>query len=151
MKKQVEFYILNENYTDKVDLFACALIEKIYVPRKRIYVRTQSHEQALRLDELLWTYEPSQFLPHQLKEEGLMPPAPIQLSDAPDCPSNIQIFINLHVDFPVITASLQHIIEIVANEENALQQARERYRLYRQQNMQPQYHDLRKKTEGKHS
>lgn len=45
-------------------MFVCRLTEKAYTLGHRIYIQTESDQQSKLLDDLLWQYEASSFIPH---------------------------------------------------------------------------------------
>lgn len=47
-----------------LELRICEIAEQIYAQGHRLQIIAASREQAIRLDDLLWTYTPESFLPH---------------------------------------------------------------------------------------
>ena len=63
---QVDFYILPETTSDARWLFACRLVDKVQRMGMRVLVAMESEADARAFDELLWTFKPESFMPHQL-------------------------------------------------------------------------------------
>ena len=130
---QVDFYILEETSGLQSFYFACQLIEKLYTTPQSIYIHADSRLQAEQVDSLLWTYQDSSFIPHQLceqtKETSFIE---IGYTHAPLHKQNI--LINLCQVVPIFYQQCKHVIEIVFTDASVQQLARERFKLYRQQN-----------------
>lgn len=126
---KVDFYILSQTKNQQSMTTVCQLIENSYIENKKIYVQTMNASDATLLDQLLWTYKDISFIPHAVNES-----APIQISEKVDFPSDIDVLINLSDVLPNLNSSIKHIMEIVFNDANLQQQARERYKKYRELN-----------------
>ena len=128
---KVDFYILpDENPATRLT-FACRLIEKAYKNRHRIYIHTNNERDAHQLDELLWTYHETSFLPHHLCGEGPEPAPPIQIGFEVTPDKHRDILINLSDATPLFYSKFTRILELIINEPHAQASARERYRNYR--------------------
>jgi DNA polymerase III subunit chi len=130
---KIDFYILNQSEQQKVGLFVCHLLEKIYVEQP-IYIHTSSKDAAENFDHLLWIYRDDSFLPHEIYAENQVDPALIQIGHGPTIPNkNKDILINLQHDFLDFYQQFNHLIEIVSADAHVQQCARERYKQYREQ------------------
>ena len=69
---EIRFYVLESEDPKARYRFACKLVEKIYRNDGYCYVQTENAEQSRLLDDLLWTFRPGSFIPHQIYE-GIMP------------------------------------------------------------------------------
>ena len=63
---QIDFYILADTTPMAGPMFACKLVDKAYHLKHSIYVHTANQPQAQQMDELLWTFNPGSFLPHEV-------------------------------------------------------------------------------------
>ncbi|NIQ90326.1 MAG: DNA polymerase III subunit chi [Deltaproteobacteria bacterium] len=50
----------------RMEIRACEIAERIYAEGGRLQIIAIDEEQAARLDDLLWTYKPDNFVPHGL-------------------------------------------------------------------------------------
>lgn len=50
----------------RMEMRACEIAEHTYAQGDRLQIITIDEEQAARLDDLLWTYKPDNFVPHGL-------------------------------------------------------------------------------------
>lgn len=129
---RVDFYLLIDTEPNAVDTLACRLLEKAYVRGHRVFVYCAEQTDALRLDELLWTFKEESFIPHNLQGEGPEPPPAIQIGYQQVAPRGYHdILLNLSGDIPVFHGQFQRLMEIVPASETAKASARERFRVYR--------------------
>jgi len=63
VQKRAWFYILHEPEKEK---FICAITEHRYEQGNSVYIYVKSPEQASALDDLLWKFNPSSFIPHEI-------------------------------------------------------------------------------------
>ena len=63
---KLSFYILSSENDKQRNFFSCKLIEKAYRNGHFCYVLTESEAQSRMLDNLLWTFRPNSFIPHQI-------------------------------------------------------------------------------------
>lgn len=129
---QIEFHTLTDPAPEALLDRVAALVSDAYDAGRRVHVHAADQDQAHALDELLWTRDPSSFLPHNLIGEGPKPPPPIQIGwDALE-PYHHDLLITLASDVPVAWFSrFQQVMEFIPVEETQKQKARDRYRFYR--------------------
>ncbi len=128
--KRVDFYILNT--ADELESleFTCRLIEKIYLRNHRLFAYCDGLEQAHQLDELLWTFKANSFIPHNLENEGPMPPPPIQIGVAPPSRFFKDVLLNLSHQLTEFHERFGRIIEILDERDDIKRMGRETYRAY---------------------
>jgi DNA polymerase-3 subunit chi len=133
----IEFHVLETNNSQQAWLFVCNLLEKYYLANRRAYLVMETREQAERFDQLLWTYRDDSFIPHCLQHQQHATQSPIIIGHEPPLPETPRdLVINLSQQIPHDYHEFQHLIEIVINEPLMQQQARERYKFYRDQKHQ---------------
>ena len=134
---RIDFYILAESAADNRLMFTCRLADKVYNKGHRIYIHTESQDQAARLDELLWTFSAGNFLPHGVCGDSLDTNLPIhigcanELSVPGDGADSIEVLINLAPSVPLFFSRLARVAEIVDQEADNRLKGRERFRFYR--------------------
>jgi DNA polymerase-3 subunit chi len=128
---KIDFYLLQT--LDHLS-FACRLIEKAYKNKHQIYIHTDTEKDAHTIDELLWTYRDDSFLPHNLIGEGpdLAPPIQIGWGKTPE--KHRDVLLNLSQIVPDFFKQFSRVLELVSQEATMQQFARDRYRIYQQQN-----------------
>ena len=130
---EVSFYILPSESTQERYLFACKLIEKVYRSGCFCYVFTDSIEQSRQLDDLLWTFRPGSFIPHQIYTGEPPGIEKVILIGSLDAPEHWQkILFNLSSRYPEMGLQTERILEILDNSETTKAAGRDRYRQYQQ-------------------
>lgn len=56
--------IFVEVTASRIEMRACEIAEDTYAQGDRLQINALDEEQAARLDDLLWTYKPDNFVPH---------------------------------------------------------------------------------------
>lgn len=117
------------------DGYACRLVRKAWRQGRQVVV-TGSAGQLQQLDQLLWTFEQAEFLPHVRLRRGESPPpalrrTPIWLAEAcADAPAR-DVLVNLGPEWPDAFGDFERVIEIVGDAAEDVSQGRERWRRYR--------------------
>ena len=139
----VDFYLLHDESLSSRHLFACKLIEKIWLLNHRIYVHCQDKKSAEAIDELLWTYKENSFVPHHIQGEGPEPPPPVQIGYSSEPRGFSDVIINLSDNIPSFISRFKRIVEIVANHPDQKENSRTLYRKYRSQNYDIKTHTIK--------
>ncbi len=121
--------------------YACRLLRKAYRSGSRVVV-AGSAEQLARLDALLWTFEPGEFIPHaRLRAGQALTPAlqrtPIWLADAPGDLAPRDVLVNLGPELAPGFERHPRVIEIVAEAADEVASGRQRWRGYLAAGLQP--------------
>ncbi|MCH7671908.1 MAG: DNA polymerase III subunit chi [Proteobacteria bacterium] len=138
---QVSFYTLSEEGLDARILFACRLIDKAWKLGHRVFIQTQSIEQAKRLDDMLWQYQASSFVPHCLLDEKTGDESVVISPELPDG-SHRDVLINLSANTHTSHLDFARVNEIVSADQDSLKQGRVRYRFYKDQGHSPETHKI---------
>lgn len=141
----VDFYILAESNTQSRDLFCCRLLEKAYAQKQQVYVHCPNESMAHELDELLWTYQPDSFIPHNLYGEGPTPAPFIQIGFDQTPQRHSGVLVNLSPEVPNFHPQFKRICEIIPQTEEDKTLARSRFRYYREHGYKITTHDMTKK------
>ena len=141
---RIDFYIVDSDQKVSRSLLACRLTEKAYSLKNQIYIYTADESQANEFDELLWTYRAGSFVPHQQlsAQDGQCCPVLIGHADAPEGLN--QVLINLDKTVPLFFSRFERVVEIVSQDETQRQQARERFKFYRDRGYDLHTHNLNK-------
>jgi DNA polymerase-3 subunit chi len=134
----------HSNVSDKLE-YACRLTRKIWSvtptgePVRNIVVVGEKMDLK-KLDELLWTFSATDFLPHCFVEDETAIDTPILLADHCSSPALSQlphadVLIHLGMrmpsDVPALLARFPRIVEVVTTNEAERLAGRERYKAYR--------------------
>lgn len=128
---QVTFYLMNEQDDDRgsaCERLACQLAADGW-SAGHIYLLCRDETQAQRLDELLWQLPTDRFVPHQLQGEAGQ--APVEIGHQPPKRRYARL-INLTEQTPLFAGHFAQVVDFVPTDETQKQQARERYKHYRQ-------------------
>ncbi|WP_101756948.1 DNA polymerase III subunit chi [Oceanicoccus sp. KOV_DT_Chl] len=145
---KVDFYILSADDIEQRHLFACRLVEKAFKLGHQIYVHTDDNAQANALDQLLWSWRSSSFIPHGLKQANSESPTPqsiqIGFGDADQSAAqHNDLLINLSNDVPEFFSRFDRVAEIVVQTPAITEATRNSFRFYRNRGYQLESHDLR--------
>ena len=111
--------------------YACLQAAYFYRQNQRVFIYTQDQQSAHDIDEMLWAFEPTSFVPHNLIGEGPKQGAAVEISW--QAPTNRRaVLINLTSDVPTFAKQFSHLIDFVPSEDVQKEQARNRFRTCRQ-------------------
>jgi DNA polymerase-3 subunit chi len=131
---RVDFYILERPAADGCLNLACRLAEKAVRQDNAVLINTASRADSARLDDLLWTFSQSSFLPHRVigdnddNDEG--EPVLIGCDQVPE-EGRWDLLINLAPAVPEFFGRFARMAELVGADEENKSAARERFRYYR--------------------
>ncbi|MFC3094545.1 DNA polymerase III subunit chi [Alteromonas sediminis] len=126
---QVTFYSLPADDLDGQQL-ACQLAADLYGDKIKASVWCKDITQAHAFDELLWQAPIDRFIPHNLKGEGPVNGAPVEVCWLESDVRVRQSVIALSGSTLSEPQRFNHIIDFVPAQEAAKQAARERYKYY---------------------
>jgi len=135
---QIDFYT---NVNDRA-LTACTLAAKALSRGMRMMILTADGSQTQRMDALLWTQPAIGFLPHCRGQHRLAPVTPIILDHVAEPVVHEQILLNLRDELPPHFSRFERLIELVSADESDREQARTRFRYYRDRGYEIRTHDL---------
>jgi DNA polymerase-3 subunit chi len=130
------------NAPDKLG-YACRLLRKAYLRGARVVVLVEEGDRAA-LDVALWTMVVGEFIPHS----GPADPPHVQVRSAIHIASEVSarngatVLVNLRAGMPAGYEQFARVIEVVTGDENDRWNARERWKSYKAQGIEPQRHDL---------
>ncbi|MDZ4149527.1 DNA polymerase III subunit chi [Methylicorpusculum sp.] len=139
----VSFYILEKDSAQGQYIFACKLIEKAYRQGQFSFVLTKDDRQSQIMDDLLWSFRPGSFIPHDK-----MPCTPntnssrVLIGKALPSDDHQTLLINLSENCPDLDHQNARIIEIIENDETAKAAGRARYKQYQSAGFSIETHRL---------
>jgi len=112
--------------------YACQLVDAQYSKGERTLIRANGADEAHRLDEMLWTFRDQAFIPHEVASTTAPHPQIMALIAGDSFPISFSTtLINIGNSAPDTLDSIAHLIEVVDADPQHKQQARERYKQYR--------------------
>lgn len=139
---RVDFYVLETADAEARLHFACRLAEKVYRLGQRVHLHAGSQAEAVRLDELLWTFRQGSFVPHELAAEGTTPGSPVTIGHGGSEPPPAGLLVNLGSGEPGFATRYARVAEIIDASPGVREQGRERFRSYRQQGCEITTHTI---------
>ena len=139
---RVDFYILSGEDALQRARFACRLADKAYRLGHHVFIHTESADQTRQLDNLLWTFQQSSFVPHCIYQDAGETPPPVMLAHDAEPDQQTQVLINLAGDVPLFFSRFERVAELVNQQTTIRQQGRSRYSFYRQRGYPLSTHNI---------
>ena len=131
------------NITDK-SLYVCRLVRKANAAKCRIVVLQNDPAQLLALDETLWTFADTSFLPHVFSDDPNAARTPIVLAKDVDQEfPHYELLINLSNQVPANFARFDRLIEIITTDQDDKLAGRQRYKTYQQAGYTPEHLEVK--------
>ena len=132
---RIDFYVAQNPDAGSPALLVCRFVEKAFRNGHETYVLTADAQQSAHLDELLWTFSPGSFVPHQLIPGSQNPaedPLPAVLIGHEEPPAACNdVLVSLRPEVPDCFSRFRRVAEFVGTGEEEKHQARVRFRYYR--------------------
>lgn len=142
---RVDFYVLGGADPKGKLMFTSRLAGKIHRLGQRAYIHAQDERQAKLLDDLLWTFDQSTFVPHEISDQAAdrPPQTPVVIGIRAPCEFQYDVLISLVEDeIPDYWQKFPRIAEIVVADPEDKQRARERFRQYRERGLKVDTHEI---------
>jgi len=133
---QVNFYTLPSSEAQSRLLFVCRLTEKAYSLGHRIHIQTESDQQSKLLDDLLWQYAPSSFIPHSTLDGSSDNCDPVSVGTSLAGAKHADVLINLGKQASQAGDQFSRINEVISADSESLELGRHRYRDYKKKDCQ---------------
>ncbi|MDB5964079.1 MAG: polymerase chi subunit [Polaromonas sp.] len=143
--KEIEFHF---NVGDKL-AYGCRLLRKAYRAGHKAVV-TGEVEMLGELDQLLWRFSPTDFLPHCMDSASpqTLAMTPVLLSARPgECPAD-GVLINLGQAVPDGFTRFERFVELVSAQEEDRQLGRARWKRYKAEGYALKQHDALAPRDG---
>ena len=141
MSPQVDFYQATGSRPGVECLLACRLAAKAFGHELTTWILTTDSEQVRYLDQLLWTYDDCSFVPHEPSTGDGRGECPVVIAHHEPEPAAFDVLISLCDNLPG-HRDYRRIIDVITGGDNGVARARERFRHYRTQGFEPNYHQL---------
>lgn len=123
---EIAFHV---NTPDKVG-YACRLLRKAWSAGSKVAVIAE-RELLQELDAALWTFSPTDFIPHACDGAGApQTAAPIVLVDSARSAPHVEVLLNLGAGVPEGFERFERLIEVVSADQQDLQHGRSRWKHY---------------------
>jgi len=138
---QIDFYILNDSEEKNRYLYACRLTQKAIKKGLRVLLHTESEEQTKDLDDLLWSFSSSSFVPHT-NQHTECSNNPVYITHKHDPADMHDMLINLNSKVPEYFSRFNRVAELINQEESVRLAGRERFKFYKSRGCPLQTHKL---------
>ena len=129
---QVLFHHFEKTSGRDLLVYICRLVEKGYKQgSKPIYIHFDSENEAKEFDSLLWTFRQESFIPHTILGHPEQEKTPVIIGWDTNQIETAEALINVSQDIPKASKSTSKIHEIVGNDENKKNKAREKWKAYK--------------------
>lgn len=138
---QIDFYMIDKL---SIDAVACKLLDKIYQNKMTAHVHCDTEAQATSLDETLWTFKDTSFIPHARISESTEHKPPISIAFGDQMPPAIYDVLLTHcVELPEFASQFERILYLFpANDEQWKALAREYFKEFKSLDWSVNFHQL---------
>ena len=143
----IDFYVLGDSKPNARQILACKIAEKAYKQGCKIYIHTDSEQQTIVMDKLLWTFRQGSFIPHFTASQSGMTenndkemPVLIGHEAEPECTPDV--LINLSHEIPGFFSRFERVAELITEDAEQKKKGRERYKYYRDRGYELRNHTL---------
>lgn len=128
---QIDFIVQKQGTTKSINDLVYGFVEQAFNEKKTLFIHTKNQQHAEEIDELLWTKDPYSFIPHNILGEGPNKAPNIQIGFGEQCGHQHHVLVNLAPTIPLYFSKFHQVYEFVPLQEELKQQARERYKFYK--------------------
>ncbi len=140
-KPRIDFYKLNSQNRTRVNRFCCQLADKVVKTGKPVFVRTGNEAESRLLDDIMWIFSDSSFLPHAIQGCAEDTDAPVIIGHSTSA-STGYLLINLSDEIPEDALNYERVAEIISDTPDNLQAGRARYSAYKRNAYPLHYHEI---------
>lgn len=137
---RVGFYVVQAADREQRMHVAVRLTDKAFQQGNRIFINAVDESQARALNDMLWSFRPSSFLPHGLQGEEHTDAIAIGWGQDPS--SHNDLLINLQLEIPPFFSRFKRVAEVVTQDPASLAALRRSWTFYQQRGYQLEKHDL---------
>jgi DNA polymerase-3 subunit chi len=134
---KVDFYTGSD---DKLRT-ACQLCHKAMQSGVRVLLHVADEATAHKLDQLLWHFPPTAFMPHCRSNEPDAATMPVVIGCDENFPHS-QLLISLHDECTNFFSRFERVIEIVGTDDEDAKLGRARFKFYRDRGFDPGHTNL---------
>jgi DNA polymerase-3 subunit chi len=140
-KPRIDFYKLNSESRSRINRFCCQLADKVVKMGNPVFVRTRDEAESLLLDDMMWTFSDSSFVPHAIQGDTADADAAVIIGHSASA-SKAYLLINLSDDIPENMLNFERVAEIISDAPENLQKGRARYSTYKKDAYPLHYHEI---------
>jgi len=142
---RIDFYLLS-GAGDQRCAVACRLALKAWQQRAKVFIHCSDPTLARSLDELLWTFHDTAFLPHALQDDPLAADAAVIIGERDPGSGHSDVLINLAGSVAPFFARFDRVLEVVDDQPTLKAEGRLRYRHYQERGYPLEVHELKDRS-----
>ncbi len=139
---RIDFYVQDQANQTIHEHLICKITEKAWQNQHEVFLLCSNTEQVERLDELLWTFSLTSFIPHSFSCDDAE--KAVVLSAKKKTLRNYEVLINLTNSVPEYAGKFSRIIESTGYNEAMRLDARKKYQHYKDRGYPLFTHDVGK-------
>lgn len=139
---RVDFYVMENANESRHGHLVCRLADKAWREGHQVHIRCADDEAATSIDDLLWTYKDTAFLPHARHATPAADGVPVTIGCGDEAPQSADVLINLGVEVPDYFSRFERVMETTGTDQPSRAAARERYRYYQERGYTLHTHKL---------
>lgn len=139
---RADFYLIAKpRFRDQPLLLVCELARRGHDSGKPMLILARDRPQAEAIDDLLWSFDPDAYIPHQIaREDDPGEDVPVLIASPEIAAALRPLTLNLR-DQPV-DGPVERILEVVPADPTAREPLRQRWRAYQARSFQLNKHDM---------
>ena len=118
------------------------LVAKAWTQHGHVRVLTPDQAMTAALDDLMWKWPATGFIPHCRLASTLAAETPIIVDHALEHRGPAAVLVNLHAAPPPFFSRFERLAEIVPDDAEAIAAGRERWKFYKERGYELRLHDL---------
>ena len=142
MAPRVDFYTTNDTRPEAAARLLCRVVDKAYRQGLKVYVHTPTPRRARFFDELLWTFRPGSFVPHEIGNAGASADVPVCIGSGPVVRGEATVLCNLSAEPPPSLEGFERIVDVADGNEPGRSEGRARFRWYKGQALPLAHHPV---------
>jgi len=128
---RIDFHVLKTQGRRPHDVYVCELVQQAFQDGRRVHIHCLDEDMVTALDDLLWTFHDTSFVPHAVAGSADETAAPVLLAASLAAPATADLLVNLHVDVPPFFSQFEQVVETTGEDDRAKALARTRYKFYK--------------------
>ena len=140
-RPRIDFYKLNGDHSNSINRFCCQLTDKVVKLGHSVFISTENARQTQQLDDMMWTFSDSSFVPHARQDDDTAADAPVIIGHR-EPRSTGHLLINLSGGIPGHLHNFERVAEIINDAPENLHQGRMRYSAYKRDEYPLHYHEM---------
>lgn len=130
MAPRVDFYVLPQSLA--AARFACSMAQRARRQGQAVHIHAASRDEALELNDLLWTFNDISFVPHCLADDTRDGVSAVVIGWSGMRPRSGDVLINLDTAIPEFAPDFARVVEPVPARASERGLSREHWRRYKE-------------------